>query len=502
MGSPLEQATQPVNPVTNPMGALQAMAAPGARRPEDAYLQDIRTRYKETMDRLTSLATNPAGSDEASMWGAIAGGMGSVSPQYGNFGQMLAAAGAAYGKQQATAEQQRFERNAVIAKLYEQDVRKQLGAQQGKFIQFKDDKGNLYIMNNATGERQVIPASGVKSWDALYNKFLANRLANNDPDAVDNATAMAREAMASSPRGVADTATVQPPVKPVGAPSAENTAQATGMSYPKVKPEEDAAYIADQIDLLRRERLKYAGNADVQRDLDKQESTLRKKLSAYEGGFTPGPVQATGSYPATKKIAYLDKPKEKMEEAAAGEVGKDLGKELTNLNQAAATSAQVTNQLIQLKQLYENPNIPEGTYGPAIQSIRSGLKGLGADIKDVGDADLADKIAKNYSLHLRTAGGQNLLPGAMSNYEDQLLQSMGPSLSSTQAGRLAQIELMLEIDKTNQRLASEINKMAGANRGIPPSEWHQRRERIIKEEKARLAVVSRGIIERLRQGEQ
>ena len=79
---------------------------------------------------------------------------------------------------------------------------------------------------------------------------------------------------------------------------------------------------------------------------------------------------------------------------------------------------------------------------------------------------------------------------------------MGPSLSSTQAGRLAQIELMLEIDKTNQRLASEINKMAGANRGIPPSEWHQRRERIIKEEKARLAVVSRGIIERLRQGEQ
>ena len=100
--------------------------------------------------------------------------------------------------------------------------------------------------------------------------------------------------------------------------------------------------------------------------------------------------------------------------------------------------------------------------------------------KEVGQADMARALATSFALHLRTGEGQNLLPGAMSNYEDQMLQKMAPSLSLTREGRMALIQFMRETAKSNARLGHEFNQLTD-DRGIVSPEWRKRKERVMKE---------------------
>jgi hypothetical protein len=86
----------------------------------------------------------------------------------------------------------------------------------GKFIQFHDDKGNLYIMNNATGEKQVIPASGAPLWQKVqttaYEKAVSEGMANPEDYAVEVANRMVE----SSPAGFTSADTQKPPVVGMG----------------------------------------------------------------------------------------------------------------------------------------------------------------------------------------------------------------------------------------------------------------------------------------------
>lgn len=199
---------------------------------------------------------------------------------------------------------------------------------------------------------------------------------------------------------------------------------------------------------------------------------------------------------AAPTLAYKDVPKSKMQESQAESVGKDLAKEGTLLNDAMSASNKMIMQLDLLDRLYSTPNMPEGELGPLLQQLRSGLKSLGVDVgKEVGAADMARSIASNFALHLRTGEGQNLLPGAMSNYEDKLLQQMAPVLSLTNEGRLALSQFMKEMAKTNARFGHEFNKMTD-DRGIVSPEWRKRKERVMKEEMARIAEANREIMKR------
>lgn len=229
------------------------------------------------------------------------------------------------------------------------------------------------------------------------------------------------------------------------------------------------------------------------------EQTIAQALA---NGHIAAPEASGTSYPRPPASPALDVPAKEMEKATGEVQGKDLGAEYKQLRDASSNSGKMVNQLQVLKNIYENPNIPQGEYGPMIQGVRSGLASFGFKMDDsVGEADLADKIAKNWSLHLRTADGINLLPGAMSNYEDKLLQGMGPGLGSTRAGRRAQVDMMIESSIANQRIYDEANKLAAANRGILPHTWNQRRELIMKQEMARLAIINREILAKLKRGD-
>lgn len=190
-----------------------------------------------------------------------------------------------------------------------------------------------------------------------------------------------------------------------------------------------------------------------------------------------------------------DKRAEQYKSAYGGEEGKALFKERENLNTLYATNAGMVNQLNMLENLYSNPNLPEGELGPILQRIRSGMQSVGIDVGDsTGPADLANAIAQKMVLAQRTSDGTNLLPGAISNFEVQLLQSMGPTLSLTQEGRQALVRFMKELAVTNQRIAQEGTQFASQNNDMLTPGWYQRKERVMLEEMARLKMLSNQVM--------
>lgn len=205
----------------------------------------------------------------------------------------------------------------------------------------------------------------------------------------------------------------------------------------------------------------------------------------------PTPPQLTEAPPSSmpKKSVRLTE----GEKGYGGEEGKALFKEREALSASYQANAALSAQLDLLDQLYADPNIPEGKLGPAVQQIRSSLKSLGVEVgDDVGAADLANALAQKLVLGIRTADGTNLLPGAISNFEVQMLQSMGPTLGMTAEGRKALVEYMKDVARSQQRLSEEATRFEGDAGRLTP-EWYKRKERVILEEQARRAVKLRSI---------
>ena len=340
---------------------------------------------------------------------------------------------------------------------------------QGKFIQFKDDKGNLYIMNNATGERQVIQASQSPLWSKAYqlgfNKAVENR--SEDPEGF--ATEFANRAIQNSPAASTAFSTIQEPQVPV--PSSSEPSPASG-DVPTLNftPDIPQAQIKAMIDR-------------IQDPIQKAEAQV-----AYDRKYGQRAVLPPKDLRAMGQQEELGK----KEGAGLWQEGKDM-------EMLMGANTKLVSQLNMLENLYKAPNIPEGELAPQIQGLRSGLKSVGIDVaENVGLTDMVTAISTGLALSMKNADGRNLLPGAMSNYEDQLLQKMAPTLSLTQNGRLGMIAFMKEVAGSNMRLAQEATEMAKANRKAPnslPTDWSARKERIMLEEMAKLKDRSRQIVQ-------
>ena len=235
----------------------------------------------------------------------------------------------------------------------------------------------------------------------------------------------------------------------------------------------------------------------VQRELESLAEPDRtealRALAASQG--RPEPEGVSSPLPRDKRA-------EQYKSAYGGEEGKALFKERENLNTLYATNAGMVNQLNMLENLYSNPNLPEGELGPLLQRIRSGMQSVGIDVGDTtGPADLANAIAQKMVLAQRTSDGANLLPGAISNFEAQLLQSMGPTLSLTNEGRQSLVRFMKEMATTNQRIAQEGTQFASQNNDMLTPAWYRRKERVMLEEMARLKMLSNQVMGQFKGGQ-
>lgn len=343
-------------------------------------------------------------------------------------------------------------------------------------------------VNRLTGE-VVIPKGYEDIHKSVYVKYLDQFTAAKDPDAAQKAKQLADWYVARLARNPnAATGPVQPggglelAQREAAEPPA--TAKIAGVLASGSDPEVPAAdtspdKLAATIDELRRNEQKAVTMGDYAKA-----SELRAARREFE--------KAKPAAGAPPQISYKDEPRAKMEEATGAETGKALAKTYEDLNNASSASSELKMQLSALSELYKNPSLPEGAQAETLQKIRSSLVTLGLldkdSAKNVGAADMVEAIGGKLALLTRTADGNNLMPGAMSNFEQEILRSLAPMLRQTQEGRLALVEHLNGMADVRIRLATEANKMAAANRGILPAEWYTRRDRILKEEMARMKI--------------
>lgn len=459
------------------LDALSQMA--GVPNAMSQMLQQQEESYaakKAQMEKLQELSKRSPETDEAERWASMATAASKVPPMVGGFGQLLASIGGAYGNTLAQQNQREFEKQQAIAKLMDQGMMGQgsMTALTSALLNPIQNIGGVGI-SRFTGQT-VVPKGleqvYTKTYDTAYKAAIEQRMPNPEAYAKQQADAVIQQHVLANP-SIAGSLYAQRP--------GEAPLPSQGGAQREEKPRVELASGTDvsaYVKSLQRMEQQAVSEGDYSKAREIQ--SVRKTLQE----------QPT----AAPSLAYKDVPKAKMEESQAEAVGKELTKEATTLNNAMSASNKMITQINLLEKLYSTPNMPEGELGPLQQQIRSGMKTLGIDVgKEVGAADMARAIASNFALHLRTGEGENLLPGQMSNYEDKLLQQMSPVLSLTNEGRLALARMMKEMATSNARMGSEVNKMTD-ERGIVDPNWRKRKERVMKEEMARLELVQREIM--------
>jgi len=366
----------------------------------------------------------------------------------------------------------------------------------GNWKQAKDDAGNLYWYNDKTGERKVVPATKLKLWEDAYKQAFKLFTDQRDPEAHNKAVEQANAVVGGSPTGVTDTGTAQPPTVPIGAPTSGKLPDKFSVDPEQLPPE-----VRNEVERLVR-------RLELNPDNDQLRANTVKRLREVAAQFpqgpeitAPAPVPAATVEPTLKgpsPIKYLDPRTEKSNEAYGSAEGKDLAGERKSLADLHGTSAATLGDIGTLRALYKNFDVPEGKFADLQQGIKSGLRSFDIDVGSATDAaSIAQSLATGMALKIRTQGQQNLLPGAMSNYEDQLLQNMAPTLGRTQAGRMALLDMMQHIAEANKRLAEEATTFSTANGNKLTPDWYARKERIAREEMAKLAVLRHRMLQSL-----
>lgn len=125
-----------------------------------------------------------------------------------------------------------------------------------------------------------------------------------------------------------------------------------------------------------------------------------------------------------------------------------------------------------------NNQVQTGRFGGTTKDILNLAQSLGVNLGALGVKEGAapyeafDALAKHMAMTLRNPPGQaNLMPGQMSNYEDQLLQSMGPQLLKTNQGN----QIMIEVQKRLNQRALDFSRFAvdhqQRNNGLVTPDW-------------------------------
>jgi len=531
-----EPIVQPVGPLAqvSPAAVIVPVAAGGNKFQEDLmnsilanskqkqdYIQQQQLAYENEMRQYSqqvAASRDPDSSaNKAGLWGSIAAGAAQLPNTWGNMGAMIGNMGAAAGQFAQGKQQRDIENQKALTHSREANLRSaQPAAQQSAMLRALSpgggsrgtwqaktlDDGSTYRWNTATGEEKIIPATKSRAWEAARKQAYDYAVKNERADADTYAENYADQVVGGAPKQPSDIVERQTGMKPP-APSAVPSVP-SAVSTMQVTPQEQAIrdvaakrIQAGEQDGTLPDAPANAEVADVV--LSPEDAALARRLMAR---IQANPAATTNDTATLNKMmqkyekgapamSYIDKPLRKLEEATGAEAGKALGQEHSDLNAAAGSSSQMIGQLDLLKKLYQTPNMPEGQLATQLQSVRSGLKTLGLDVGDeVGAADMAASIAGKMALLTRTADGKNLMPGAMSDFEQKILASLVPGLSGTAEGRTALIDVMQAMARTRMRFAEEANKMAEANRGILPPEWNTRKQRVMKEEMARMAQLN------------
>lgn len=163
---------------------------------------------------------------------------------------------------------------------------------------------------------------------------------------------------------------------------------------------------------------------------------------------------------APSTLPKLDVQKQEEKKGYGHKAGEQMAVLSSDIQKTGAAAQSLSGDLNMMQSMYQKygDQIPEGEQANLVASMKSSLKTFGVEVEGVGATDVLKALGTKQALKARTADGENLLPGAISNYEDQLLQKMSPTLTMSKEGRLLMIQVM-------QAQLAMRTKLAEAARG-------------------------------------
>lgn len=193
---------------------------------------------------------------------------------------------------------------------------------------------------------------------------------------------------------------------------------------------------------------------------------LRIKKVWLRPGETEGTVAGFGAMPEILDPRVQDA-KEKIARAGAASttvklpaleteenkaLGKDLAEQYSGIQKAGLSASGTINNLSRLKSL--SNGLETGKLTPAMSEVAGTLESLGIKV----DPRLPQKqayasLSNELALRAKNQGGDNLMPGAMSDPDRRFLTEMVPSLANTPGGNEIILETMMRKAKRDQEVA-------------------------------------------------
>lgn len=397
------------NPVTDPIGALSALANDPMRdlknQQKDAY-----SRSQNQINTLSELSGNFEEADNAEQWGNMAQAAASVPPLVGNFGALLASIGGAYSKTLASQQQAQFNRESAIAKLMGTEnapyvraltARVGVGGAGGAVTRTLPD-GTIVVLNKSDGSeiRRIEPGMS-RQYESLYTTYLKSAMENGEYTSLDEARAWAAEQAAKDTGGAP---TISRPALAPAAPTLAKTVKGNPEPIGAVPPtysddpatEQKVNALATQMDELRAQQRMHKDNPEILADLRSRELALRKEVRALEGSGVPA-ASAPSVTPTTlaKKDVAAQKGKEKSSEEGAKIYANSFE---TNVMLPAASFAdtgkimQDFNNLSQMQTALKNGKLKEFMAGDTGKWLLSFAPKDSQLSKGIANAQEADKL--------------------------------------------------------------------------------------------------------------
>lgn len=182
---------------------------------------------------------------------------------------------------------------------------------------------------------------------------------------------------------------------------------------------------------------------------------LRTQKVWMRPGETQGTVAGLGSMPelldpriqaVKEKIAAAGAARQSihlppMESEEQKALGKDLAEQYSGLQKAGLTASGTMNNLNRMKSLLTG--IETGKLTPASTEVSGVLDSLGIKIDPkLPQKQAAAALANELALRAKNSGGENMMPGAMSDPDRRFLVQMVPGLANTQGGNALIIETL------------------------------------------------------------
>lgn len=126
----------------------------------------------------------------------------------------------------------------------------------------------------------------------------------------------------------------------------------------------------------------------------------------------------------------------------SGERAKFYAERAGKLNDSWYTANELHSKLDLVQNLFSNPAVASGALAETVSDLKGVADSFGIQTTGKSSEDVIRAVTNEMAMRIKNAGGTNMMPGAMSDFEQKLLRSMVPNLAQSREGRALMVEVM------------------------------------------------------------